>query len=155
MSYLDNKYQDSIQGNVISYLKNSFEFSLLFKEGMRINHECLCIYALSFKRFKYKVSHSKKYFRELDANILLGFSINRKVAKATKRNLLKRRIKAIIVDIGKKIRLQGLTFAFVCRKGVIEWDFYTLKTYITQTLHTIKKMFLQSARYKNTRRAQI
>lgn len=123
----------------ISQLKNSFEFNILFKEGARFNHEYIGIYAMPCHRFKQKLQQHKKYDRLIESEILLGFSINKKVAKATKRHLIKRRIKAIIYMMkSAQIRFTNIVLVFVCRRGILEWDFKALKAHIYHVITKLK-----------------
>lgn len=119
-------------------LKNSFEFNIVFKDGISFNHKFLGIYALNRTQLEYKISKNKKYKRDLNSKVLLGFSINKKVAKATKRNLIKRRIKSIMHNIVNS-GLDNIVFVFVCRHGILQWDFSTLNKYINATIHKILK----------------
>ncbi|STQ85648.1 ribonuclease P protein component [Helicobacter muridarum] len=124
----------------ISSLKNSFEFNVLFKDGVRLNHDNICIHAISLNKLKYKLQHSRKYNRDLCGNVLLGFSINKKVAKSVKRNLIRRRIKAIFLYLSREMSIRNTAFALVCRKGILEWDFHSLKQHIIRSIHKIKKL---------------
>ena len=77
----------------------------------------------------------------IDSKLLVGFSINKKVAKATKRNLLKRRLKAIarILDI------HNMAVVFVCRKGILDFDYKDLENHVK---YAMKKMFMRKKMQK-------
>lgn len=123
----------------ITNLKNSFEFNVLFKDGIRVNHDNICIHAISLDRFKHKLQHSR-HNRLIYGDILLGFSISKKVAKSAKRNLVRRRIRAIFISLSKEMLIRNIAFALVCRKGILEWDFQSLKQYIISSIHKINKL---------------
>ena len=55
----------------------------------------------------------------------MGLSISRKVGKACVRNLLKRRLKAIMYE--NRTKLQDYIFVIVAREGIILADFATLQ----------------------------
>lgn len=129
----------------IDTLKNSFEFEIVFKHGMRFNKDFMAIYAMPLHDFLTHLCKKKRYNRKIESHLLLGFSINKKVAKACKRNLLRRRIKAImqgLIDI-----LQDYIFIFVCRKGIMEYDFNALAKHIA---YSTKKLVQQKHKAKTT-----
>ena len=78
----------------IDTLKNSYEFDIVFKNGLRFNRDFMAIYAMPLRDFIFHLRKKKQYNRFIESKMLLGFSINKKVAKACKRNLIRRRIKA-------------------------------------------------------------
>ncbi len=125
----------------ISSLKNTFEFNIVFKSNTRFHKDFLTIHAISLSDFKHKLREKKKYIREIDSKLLLGFSINKKVAKATKRNLIKRRLKAIarILDI------HNMAVVFVCRKGILDFDYKDLENHVK---YAMKKMFMRKKMQK-------
>lgn len=128
----------------ITYLKNSFEFDIVFKSKVFLHKDFITIHALLFDDFVAKLITKKRYCRDLDSTIMLGFSINKKVAKACKRNLIRRRIKAIIHKAVIEKRISDVVFVFVCRKGSTEIAFNDLEKYL---LHGIRRL-LQTLHHK-------
>lgn len=119
----------------IDTLKNSYEFDIVFKNGLRFNRDFMAIYAMPLRDFIFHLRKKKQYNRFIESKMLLGFSINKKVAKACKRNLIRRRIKAVMQEYGTKYR--GYAFVFICRKGISDYDFIALKKHI---LYSTKKL---------------
>ena len=128
------------ESKLLTSLKTSFEFNIVFKDGLKVQHENLGIYAVPMDRFQHALQKSRRHNRRLESNTLVGFSINRKVAKAVKRNLIKRRIKAILLMLKHEGGLGGLALAFVPRKGILEWDFHALKAHIDHSLERLKQL---------------
>lgn len=123
-------------------LKNTFEFGVVFKNGARFNKDFMTIYAMPLRDFLFHLRRKKQYDRKIDSNLLIGFSISKKVAKACKRNLLRRRIKAIIHGMTKLF--VGYVFVFICRKGAIEFDFNTLSQHISYSTKRLTKQRLKT-----------
>lgn len=112
----------------IDTLKKTFEFDMVFKNGARFNRDFMAIYAMPLNDFTSRMRTKKHRNHTPIAPLLLGFSISKKVAKACKRNLLRRQIKAIVR--GMADLLCGYVFVFVCRKGIMEYDFHALQKHI-------------------------
>ena len=126
----------------IDTLKNSYEFDIVFKNGWRFNREFMAIYVIPLRDFILHLRKKKQYNRMIESKMLLGFSINKKVATACKRNLIRRQIKAIMQEF--HVNYKGYAFVFICRKGIVEYDFIALKKHI---LYSIKRL----TQSKNTR----
>lgn len=124
-----------------SHLQNSFEFNIVFKSPYRFTRDFMTIYGLDLCDFCLKLSNKKRYIRHIDSKVLLGFSINRKVAKAHKRNLIKRRIKAIMCNLVSQGEISHTAFIFVCRRNIIELSFHDLEKHIR---YAVKKITLYS-----------
>lgn len=121
----------------IDTLKNTFEFDIVFKNGVRFNKDFMTIYAMPLHDFLFHLRKKRQYNRKIESYLLLGFSISKKVAKSCKRNLLRRRIKSIMRSI---VNLFGHhVFVFVCRKGVIDYDFNALSKHITYSVKRLTK----------------
>ena len=124
----------------IDSVKNSFEFDIVFKNGVYFHRDFMSIHAMKTRDFAFKISQNMRRKRTLEANILLGFSINKKVAKAHLRNKIKRQIKAIIQNLIHTKNLHNLSMIFVCRAGVLELDFLTLKKHIESSIFKLLNM---------------
>lgn len=130
------KVIDSIS---ISHLKNSLEFDIVFKNSAYFHKKFLTINAMRTNDFSYKL-RNKKQHRVIESSILLGFSISKKVGKANKRNLIKRRLKAIMQNLTKEKKLYNLTLIFVPRKEILELTFSELKSHIDFSLKKLNQM---------------
>lgn len=135
--YISMKYKK------IDTLKNSYEFDIVFKNGLRFNRDFMSIYAIPISNFIFNLRKKKQYNRTIESEVILGFSINKKVAKAHKRNLIKRRIKAIMQDFDIKGKY---AFVFICRNGVVEYDFTSLKKHV---IYSIKKLTQSKHTFEN------
>lgn len=120
-------------------LKNSFEFDIVFKNGIRFNRDFMSIYAISLRDFLFHLRRKRQYNRKIESHLLLGFSISKKVAKACKRNLLRRRIKAVMCSSYQLF--ENYVFVFVCRKGIIDYDFKMLSSHV---IYSIKRLTQQN-----------
>lgn len=120
------------KGNLsqISSLKDSIEFDIVFKNGAYFHKPFLTINAIKTNVLANKLRVKNKN-RNIESNVLLGFSINKKVAKACKRNLIKRRIKAIMRRLVREKRVYNLSLVFVCRKEILSLSFTELQNNIT------------------------
>ncbi|RDU67163.1 ribonuclease P protein component [Helicobacter didelphidarum] len=128
---------DNLSRCNIEHLKNSYEFNLVFTHGMRFHKDFMTIHAISLYDFLTHLKNKKRYNRQICADMLLGFSINKKVAKACKRNLLRRRIKAIMRDFVKECETNNFAFVFVCRKEILELSFDNLKQHINYVVNKL------------------
>lgn len=136
-----NEYSLQQSNKQMDMLKNTFEFDIVFKNGIRFNKDFMAIYAMPLHDFLFYLRKKRQYNRKIESNLLLGFSISKKVAKACKRNLLRRRIKSIM---RRMVKLSAnYVFVFVCRKGVIDYDFNMLSKHIS---YSIKRLTQQRAK---------
>lgn len=93
-------------------LKKIKQFSYIYKKGKRISSQHFTLFSVQSKFKNYKI----------------GYSISKKIGKANKRNLLKRRLREII-------RCEGLckdynNYVLLARLGAAEIDFESLKNEI-------------------------
>ncbi|WP_237416425.1 ribonuclease P protein component [Helicobacter saguini] len=130
----------------ISHLKNSFEFDIVFKNSVYFHKNFLTINAMRTSDFSYKI-RNKKQGRVIESSILLGFSINKKVGKANKRNLIKRRLKAIMQNLVKEKKLYNLTLIFVARKEILNLSFTDLQNHINYSLKKLNQMLSKNSKF--------
>ncbi len=97
-------------------LKNKQEFDFIYKNGKRY-------YARGFMIF---ICRGQK-------EILIGLSVSKKVGNACKRNLIKRRFRALCRMYMQK--LVGLSLVFVPRAEVLELSFLELEKEFLKCLH--------------------
>lgn len=93
--------------------------------------------------FAYSIRHGKRVFDELinlvvftrrDKLLRIGFVISKKVDKrAVVRNLIRRRMQAIVREILPKISL-GHNLVFIATPDVVSKDFYAIKDSVKKVL---------------------
>ncbi|AWK61616.1 ribonuclease P protein component [Helicobacter cinaedi PAGU611] len=109
-------------------LKNKTEFDFIYKNAQRFFHKNFVLYALQISSIKPNNFRTQKFVDSLsshNAEVYVGLSISRKVGKACVRNLLKRRLKAIMYE--NRTKLQDYIFVIVARESIILADFATLQ----------------------------
>lgn len=110
-------------------LKTKAEFDFIYKNAKRFFHKHFVLYALSISHFQPHHFKEKKILHAIlsrQAALYLGLSISRKIGKANKRNLVKRRIKAIVYE--NRMDYKDFIFVIVAKEGITCLDFATLKT---------------------------
>ena len=97
-------------------LKKNKEFNYIYKKGERVSTDNFTLFVVKSKFFDYRI----------------GFSNNKKLGKAEKRNLLKRRLK----EIGRKeLKIMPYrNYVLLARNEAIDLDF-------SQLLEEIKRLF--------------
>ena len=89
-------------------LTKNGSFSYLYSKGAKV----------SAKRIKFAYAIIK-------SGIKIGFSVNNKIGKAVVRNLVKRRMRAIVAEFLP--RLKPCQAVFIAYKGIDEIDFNSLR----------------------------
>lgn len=101
-------------------LKNKRQFDLVYKKGTRRYSKYFTLYFIGLDSISPLLSSE-----ESKDNFLLGLSVSKKVGKATKRNLIKRRVRFLC-----KKHLQVLSnyaMVFVAKNGIIEIPYRVLE----------------------------
>ncbi|TLE01905.1 ribonuclease P protein component, partial [Helicobacter japonicus] len=109
-------------------LKTKAEFDFIYKNAKKFFHKYFVLYVLRISHYHSHHPKEKKILHTLQSHqvaLHIGFSISRKIGKANKRNLLRRRVKAIMYE--NRIKYEGLVCVFVAKEGVTCIDFATLK----------------------------
>ncbi len=109
-------------------LKNKAEFDFIYKNAQRFFHKNFVLYALQISSIKPSNFRTQKFVDSLSshsAEVYIGLSISRKVGKACVRNLLKRRLRAIMYE--NRSKLQDYIFVIVAKEGIVLADFATLQ----------------------------
>ena len=97
-------------------LKKNKEFNYMYKKGERVSTDNFTLFVVKSKFFDYRI----------------GFSINKKLGKANKRNLLKRRLKEIC---RKELKIMPYrNYVLLARNEAIDLNF-------SQLLEEIKRLF--------------
>lgn len=109
-------------------LKNKAEFDFIYKNAQRFFHKNFVLYALQLSAIEplgFRAQRVAQSIKSRHADMYIGLSISRKIGKACVRNLLKRRIRAILYE--NHARLRDYIFVFVARGDVAMVDFMTLQ----------------------------
>ncbi len=105
-------------------LKKNKDFNFIYKKGERVSTDNFTLFVVKSKFFDYRI----------------GFSINKKLGKANKRNLLKRRLKEIT---RREIKiLPHRNYVVLARNEAVNLDFVALK-------EEIKRLFTKYEKKKN------
>lgn len=97
----------------VDSLKNKREFDCIFRNGSRFDTPYFSLYILSLRHLSHivspKVFRIYQDIRARKADVYLGLSVSRKIGCAPKRNLYKRRMRALCQDES----FRGLCVVFV------------------------------------------
>lgn len=105
-------------------LKKNKDFNFIYKKGERVSTDNFTLFVVKSKFFDYRI----------------GFSTNKKLGKANKRNLLKRRLKEIT---RREIKiLPHRNYVVLARNEAVNLDFVALK-------EEIKRLFTKYEKKKN------
>lgn len=101
-------------------LKKNSQFNFIYRKGERVHTENFTLFAVGSRFSNYKI----------------GFSINKKLGKANKRNLLKRRLREIV----KKIDVPShFNFVLMAKENSISIDFLSLKTEVEKIFEKFER----------------
>lgn len=101
-------------------LKKNSQFNYIYKKGERVHTENFTLFVVKSKFENYKI----------------GFSISKKLGKANKRNLLKRRLREIV----KKCSVpQFCNFVLMAKEKAIELDFQQLSAEVSKIFEKCEK----------------
>lgn len=102
----------------VDSLKNKREFDIVFRNGSRFDTPYFSLYILSLwqlsSKIPPKIFRIYQDIRSRKADVYLGLSVSRKIGCAPKRNLYKRRMRALCQDESFK----GLCVVFVPKVGI-------------------------------------
>ncbi|PAF53312.1 ribonuclease P protein component [Helicobacter sp. 13S00482-2] len=112
-------------------LKNKKEFDLVYKKGTRRYSKYFTLYFLGLDSRSPLLQN-----RENEDDFLLGLSVSKKVGKATKRNLIKRRVRSLCREHQEIFKNHAMVF--VAKNGIIEIPY---KVFQQDFLTSVKGLF--------------
>lgn len=107
-------------------LKKKKQFAYIYKKGKRISNKFLTLFVIPSKYNSYKI----------------GYSVSKKIGKATVRNKVKRRLKEIVrtSDFAKNY----FNYVLMAREGIENLEFLELKKQVKDIFSKIwKRLFWQ------------
>ncbi|PAF41702.1 ribonuclease P protein component [Helicobacter sp. 11S03491-1] len=128
--------------NCVGSLKNKKEFDFVYKRGIKR-------YAKNFTLYLIELGEGRFLFQDrLSAcnNFLLGLSISKKVGKAVKRNLIKRRVRFLCKSHFQK--LENYAMIFVAKDGITQLSYEELERDFLKCLRIPLSSGLSSLRTK-------
>lgn len=123
-------------------LKNTAEFDFIYRNASRFFHKTFVLYAHRISDQPSK-DLSKKHHRILEsirmreARLYLGLSISKKIGKAHMRNLIKRRVRAIMYESIEQYA--DYIFVFVAKAPIVESEFSILKADLYYGMNCLKR----------------
>lgn len=93
-------------------LKKAKQFSYIYKKGKRANSQHFTLFSVESKFTNYKI----------------GYSISKKIGKANKRNLLKRRLREIVRTLS--LPKNNYNYVLMAKQGAAELTFEEIKEQI-------------------------
>lgn len=75
-------------------------------------------------------------------NIMVGYTVTKKIGNAVIRNKSKRRLRAIVREVLIKYALERIDYVFIARNSTAECDYKELKQDTVYALKRINKSFL-------------
>ncbi len=101
-------------------LKKNSQFNFIYKKGERVHTDHFTLFVVKSKFDCYKI----------------GFSINKKLGKANKRNLLRRRLKEIVRQAPVP---EHFNYVLMAKEGVMELSFAELSKEVLKLLEKYEK----------------
>ncbi len=98
-------------------LRKRYQYNYVYRAGTKINGNALILYATTSKT----------------KNIKVGFSVTKKVGKATRRNLARRRLREIIKKYLPKLK-QNYNIIIVAKENILSFTFAELSAELYKLL---------------------
>lgn len=102
-------------------LKKKVQFNYIFRKGERKSSKHFCLFIVKSKYSNYKI----------------GYSISKKIGKANKRNLLKRRLKEIVRL--NNLAQKGFNYVLQARIGASELNYQEIEKQVNNLFNTEAK----------------
>ncbi len=127
-------------------LKNKSEFDRVYQKGFKKHNPFFSLFVLGVsKSLAKELSKNQRdlknplFFRLKDQNTLclLGLSVSKKVGNAVKRNVIKRRLRSLVLK--HATLCQGLALVFVPKSDCYHLDFWALEKHFLEMLASIKE----------------
>ncbi len=127
-------------------LKNKSEFDRVYQKGFKKHNPFFSLFVLDVSKGLAKESSNNQrdfknplFFRLKDQNTLclLGLSVSKKAGNAVKRNLIKRRLRSLVLK--HAALCQGFALVFVPKSDCYHLDFWALEKYFLEMLTSIKE----------------
>ena len=95
----------------VNRLKKRYQFSYVYKAGQHFSGKAMVLYATTSKTKDIKV----------------GFAVTKKIGKATRRNLVRRRLREIVKKQLPNLK-QNYNIIVVAKEGITDFDFAYLES---------------------------
>ncbi|MCF6173722.1 MAG: ribonuclease P protein component [Campylobacteraceae bacterium] len=99
-------------------MKKTSEFSFVYKNSKKWHNDCVVVF--------YNLGLKKK----------VGFTASKKVGNAVKRNLAKRRLRALFLELCEQI--ESGSYIFVAKQKIVDMDYESLKKSLIWSLKRLK-----------------
>lgn len=106
-------------------IKKNSEYRKVYKHGISLANRYTVIFACKNDR------NTKRF----------GFSVSKKIGKAVKRNLVRRRLKEIC-RLNNHWFLNGYDYIFIARKGIDDISFSSLQSGVEKLAYRISKLMV-------------
>ncbi len=138
----DLRAEKSFPSKPYNSLKNKSEFDRVYQKGFKKHNPFFSLFVLDLSKEPPKEKEGFKdplscKLKDKKALYLLGLSVSKKVGNAVKRNLIKRRLRSLVLK--HATLCQGLALVFVPKSDCYHLDFWALEKHFLEMLASIKE----------------